>query len=972
MKTSSSLRLLPLAAICLATTLAAAQQPVPQTAPAAASPAASSPASAAPLTATIPVDPQITTGRFANGLRYYVRYNKKPEKRAELRLVVNAGSILEERDQSGLAHFVEHMAFNGTKHFPKQETVKFLESIGMRFGPSVNAFTSFDETVYMLEVPTDKPDVLDKAFLILEDWAHNVSFDPAEIDKERGVITEEWRLRRGAGARMQDKQFPILLKGSRYAERLPIGDMEVIQSFKHERLKKFYTDWYRPELMAVVAVGDFDKGAIESLIKNHFESIPKSPATKLRPSYPVPDHPGTLYAIATDKEASSTSVAVYSKLPARDQTTVGSYRRQIVERLFGGMLSARFSEIAQKPDAPFLGAGAGRGLFVRTKEISTLSAGVKEDGIERGLDALFTEAERVVRYGFTDTELDRQKRNIMRGLERAIAEKENQTSAPLADEYTRNFTDKEPIPGIEYEAALHARFFPEITLAEVNALAKDWVPDRNRVVLVNAPEKPGLPIPDEKKLSAVIASAVRKDLAAYVDAVGTQPLLDAPPAPGAVTKTGVKAAYGITEWELSNGVKGVLKPTTFKEDEVLFRAFSPGGTSLASDADFIAASTAAQVISRSGLAKFSTVDLQKMLTGKVASARPFIGETDEGLQGSASRKDLETMFQLIYMTFTQPRADPAMFDVITAATKSSLANQKASPDFAFAEALNDILSQKHPRARMMSLEMVGEMNLDKSLAFYKDRFSDASDFTFVFVGSFTPETLKPLVEQYLAALPATHRKESWKDVGIRRPSGVIEKRVDKGLEPKSRAQIVFSGPFQYEQVQRVAIRAMADALEVRLRESLREDLSGTYSVSVSAGYTKVPREEYTVNIGFGCSPDRTEELVKSVFKEIEGFKTAGPTDKQVADVKETFLREQETNMKQNGYLLTQLAFRYEYSEDLDSLFNMADFYNKIDAAMVRDAAKRYLNTDNVVKVTLFPEKTAAPDLPDAAPASAAR
>ncbi len=958
MKMPWNLKPWPLTAACLlATTFAAAQQPATPGPP---PPAVEASATAAPLTATIPVDPQITTGRFENGLRYYLRTNKKPEKRAELRLVVNAGSILEERDQSGLAHFVEHMAFNGTKNFPKQETVKFLESIGMRFGPSVNAFTSFDETVYMLEVPTDKPEVLEKAFLILEDWAHNVSFDPDEIDKERGVITEEWRLRRGAGARMQDKQFPILLKGSRYAERLPIGDMEVIQSFKHERLKQFYTDWYRPELMAVVAVGDFDKAAIEALIRKHFETIPKSAATKLRPSYNVPDHPGTLYAIATDKEASSTSVAVYSKMPHRDQTTVGAYRRQIVERLFSGMLSARFSEMAQKPDAPFLGAGAGRGQFVRTAEISTLSAGVKEDGIERGLEALFTEAERVVRFGFTETELDRQKRNIMRGLERAVAEKENQPSAPLADEYTRNFTDQEPIPGIEYEAALHARFLPEITLAEINALAKEWVPDRNRVVLVNAPEKPGLTVPDEAKLSAVITSAVRKDLTAYVDAVGTRPLLDPLPTPSAVTKTAVEEAYGITEWELANGVKVVLTPTTFKEDDVVFRAFSPGGTSLASDADFVPASTAAQVISRSGLSTFSAVELQKMLTGKVASARPFIGETEEGLQGSASRKDLETMFQLIYLTFTQPRADPEMFNVIITATKSALANQQASPEFAFAEALNDILSQKHPRARMMSLELVEQMNLDKSLAFYKDRFSDASDFTFVFVGSFDVAAMKPLVERYLGGLPVTHRKETWKDVGVKRPTGVIEKRVDKGMEPKSRAQLVFSGPFEYEQMPRVVIRAMAQALEIRLRESLREDLGGTYSVSASANYSKIPREEYSITIGFGSSPDRTEELVKGVFKEIEQFKTAGPTDKQVADVKETFLRDQETNMKQNGYLLTQIAVRYQYAEDLDSLFNLGEYYNKIDAAMIRDAARAYLKNDNFVKVTLFPEKVAVP------------
>ena len=957
------------AVACMAAATVAAQQPAPSAPPQSSFAAG---AASAPLTAPIPLDPQITAGQFANGLRYYIRSNKKPEKRAELRLVVNAGSILEDRDQSGLAHFVEHMAFNGTKHFPKQETVKFLESIGMRFGPSVNAFTSFDETVYMLEVPTDKPDVLDKAFLILEDWAHNLSFDDAEIDKERGVITEEWRLRRGAGARMQDKQFPILFKGSRYAERLPIGDMEVVQSFKHERLKKFYEDWYRPELMAVVAVGDFDKTAIETLVKNHFETIPKSAAPKLRPTSNVPEQPGTLYAIATDKEASGTSVAVYSKMPARDQTTVSAYRQQMVERLFGGMLSARFSEMAQKPDAPFLSAGAGRGQFVRPLDVSTLSASVKEDGVERGLDALFSEALRVEKFGFTATELDRVKRNIMRGLERAVTEKDNTPSSSLADEYVRNFTDKEPSPGIEYEMGLHARFLPEITLAEVNGLAKEWVPDKNRVVMVNAPEKAGLAVPDQAKLASVIASAEKKELTAYVDAVGTSPLLDAVPTAGTITKTATKDAFGVTEWQLSNGVKVVLKPTTFKEDEVMFQAFSPGGTSLAPDADFIPAQTAAGVIASGGLGKFSAIDLRKMLTGKVASASPFIGELDEGLRGSASRKDLETMFQLIYLTFTQPRADPSMFTVMTTAMKSRLANQKASPEYAFAEALNSILTQNHPRARIMTPETVDQMNLDKSMAFYKDRFSDASDFTFVFVGSFDLDTIKPLVTQYLAALPATHRTESWKDIGIKRPTGVIEKRVDKGLEPKSRAELVYSGPFEYNQVQRVAIRAMAQVLEIRLRESLREDLGGTYSVSASAGYSKEPRQEYSVTIAFGCSPDRTDELIKSVYKEIDQLKANGPTDKQVADVKETFLRDQETNMKQNGYLLAQLAARYQYSEDLTSLFNLADYYNKLDAATVRDAARLYLKGDNLVKVTLFPEKAAAPEPQAAAETAAVR
>ncbi|MEP6919302.1 MAG: insulinase family protein, partial [Acidobacteriota bacterium] len=564
-----------------------------------------------------------------------------------------------------------------------------------------------------------------KSFLILEDWAHNVSFDPVEIDKERGVITEEWRLRRGAGARMQDKQFPVLLKGSRYAARLPIGTMEVVQNFKHDRLTKFYADWYRPELMAVVAVGDVEIAAVEAMIKDHFGSIPASATPKVRPSYPVPDHPETLFTIATDKEATSTNVSVYSKMPVRDPTTIGAYRAQIVEGLFSGMLSARFSEMAQKPDAPFIGAGANRGTFVRTKEASTLSATVKEGGVERGLEALFVEADRVARFGFTASELDRQKRDILRGLELAVAEKNNAPSASLANEYTRNFTSQEPIPGIEYEAGLYQRFLPEISLAEINGLAKNWIPDRNRVVMVSAPLKDGVAIPDEKKLAAAMASASGKAVTAYVDAAGNQPLIESTPTAGSVVKTTARDAYGITEWELSNGVKVVLKPTTFKEDEILFRAFSPGGTSLVPDQDYIAARTAASVVAAGGLGQFSAVDLRKALSGKAASVQPMIGELDEGLTGSGSRKDLETMFQLIYLTFTQPRPDPALFGVMTTQTRARLADQKVTPEFAFGETLNSTLTQDHPRARRMTSEMVDQMNLDKSLAFYKDRFSDA-------------------------------------------------------------------------------------------------------------------------------------------------------------------------------------------------------------------------------------------------------
>jgi zinc protease len=917
-------------------------------------------APAAPATVAldqqIPLDTAITTGTFENGLRYFIRTTKKPEKRAELRLVVDVGSIVEEEDQLGLAHFVEHMAFNGTKNFPKQETVTFLESLGMRFGPSVNASTSFDETIYMLQVPTDKPEVLDRSFLILEDWAHGQAFDPAEIDKERGVIREEWRLRRGAGARMQDKQLPVMLKGSRYAERIPIGTMDVIDNFKHDRLIQFYKDWYRPDLMTVIAVGDFDPAAVEKMIRAHFEKIPASKAPKTRSAYPVPDHPGTLFALATDKEAPSATISVYSKIDVRDPRTVGAYRSQIVERLFSNMLGARFAELAQKPDAPFLGAGGGRGLFVRTKSVSTLSAAVKGDAIDKTLDVLFTETERVARFGFTPGELDRTKQNVMVGLERAMKEKDNTPAGSIAGELVRHVTDRETVPGIAYEFALYQRFVPEITLAEVNALAKDWVPDSSRVITVSAPEKEGFAVPDEKALTTVLASVAGKTITAYVDTVDAAPLLDPLPSPGAVVKTGAKPAFGITEWQLANGVKVVLKPTDFKEDEIMFRASSYGGSSLAPDADYVPASSASSVLAMGGIGRLSAIELRKKMTGKAASASAFISEYEEGLSGSSTKKDLETMFQLIHLRFTQPRADAEAFSVMRGQMKSTLPLQRASPAYHFSEALTVALNGNHLRRRLPTLETVEQMDLEKSLAFYKDRFADAGDFTFVFVGRFDPADIKPLVERYLGSLPTSGRKESWKDVGIRFARGVTERQVDKGVEPKSQAAIVFTGDFQYNQDERIAISALGEVLQTRLHETLREDLGGTYGVNAGANYVRIPVPEYTVSVSFSCAPERTEELVKAVFAQVELLKSDGPTDKQVNDTREKLLRDYETNQKQNGYWVGQLLNRYQTGEPVDSLFGLTEYYKKLTPALIQAAAKRYLNPANHVKVTLFPEK----------------
>ncbi|HEY0763396.1 MAG TPA: insulinase family protein [Pyrinomonadaceae bacterium] len=914
------------------------------------------------LTQPMPVDPEITMGKFPNGLRYYIRQNKKPEKRAELRLVVKAGAILEDDDQRGLAHFVEHMAFNGTKNFPKHELISFIESLGMRFGADINAYTSFDETVYMLQVPTDKPEAMARAFQVLEDWAHNLTFDPAEIEKERGVVLEEWRSGRGAGMRNTEKMFPVMFKGSRYANRLPIGLPEIIQTGKPERLKQFYADWYRPDLMAVIAVGDFDKSAVEKLVNTHFATIPAHKSPRERQTYDVPDRSDTGFAINTDKETTTTSIEIDTVLPARPQGSIGAYRQKTVDRLFGGMLNARFAELTQKPDAPFVFGFGGRGGFLaRTKEVAFLNALVKENGVERGLQALLTEAERVARFGFTETELARQKASVLRNYERNALEKDNTLAVNRAGEYVRNFLIDETLPSADDEYALHQRFLPEITLAEINKLAREWFPvsNQNRLVIVTAPQKDGVTVPDEAKLASIIKESNSAEVKPYVDTVASAVLLESLPAPGKIVKTGTNDKVGLTMWELANGVKVVLKPTTFRADEIIFRASSPGGTSLASDADYTPASTATQVVNPGGVAKFSAIDLGKMLAGKVASANPFIGELEEGLTGGSSRKDLETMFQLIYLRFTQPRADANAFAAQATQARTFMNNQSAVPEFAFFDALSTARYGNHPRRRTLTAASVDEWNLDKSLAFYKDRFADASDFTFYFVGNFDEATIKPLVERYLGALPSLKRKETWKDIGVKLPSGVIEKRVEKGIEPKSRAAIVFSGPFVFDQERRVAIRAMSEILQTRLLELIREELGGTYSITAAYGYSKFPKQEYSIAIQFGCSPERTDDLIKRVFGEIEKFKVDGPTEKQLTDEREALLREFETNSKQNGYLLNQIALRFQNGEDPAGIWLVPEFYQKLDAATIKDAARLYLNPQSYVKVTLFPEKKAA-------------
>jgi zinc protease len=911
------------------------------------------------LSQQMPVDPEVAVGTLPNGLRFYVRPNGKPAHRAELRLVVKAGSVLEDDDQKGIAHFVEHMEFEGTRHFPGGSISDFLSSLGLSIGPDANAETSYDDTQYTLRVPTDVTGVLDRALLVLEDWAQGATFDQTGIDRERGIVLSEWRMHLGAEERVQDKIRRVQLEGSRYADRPPIGDPAIIEKVPRERLTRFYRDWYRPDLMAVIVVGDVDRDEAVGMIKAHFSSLTSPSPARQRPVFDAPEHPGTRYLVVTDKETTGTAVQLSDLRPARNQGSVGGYRDILLDQLFGGILGARLDELTQSANAPLLRAAAGRGLFPapRTRDEAILQALVSNDGVARGLDALVTELQRVRRFGFTATELARAKQALMLDSERVVTESPDRESTSRADEYTRNFLEDEALPTIWQELAFHRRFFPGITLNEVNALAGDWFPERNRLVVVSAPEAAGIVLPDEAQLAAVMKSAESKTLERYVDVAAGKSLMDVPPARGRIVKTAIRAEAGVTEWTLSNGATVVLKPTRLREDQILFRATAPGGTSLASDADFIPARAADTVVRAGGVGRLNAVTLDKVLTGKAAVVTPFINEIDQGMAGGSTPQDLETMFQLLYLRFTQPRGDPVAFAAMAAQAKALLANQMASPDVVFNQTIDAVLSGNSLRRQPETPATVDQWDLARSLAFYKARFADAGNFTFVFVGSFTPEIIKPLVETYIASLPATHKHETWRDLGIAPPAGIVEKTVEKGIAPKSEVAIVFSGPFEYDDEHNLALRTMALQLQSRLLDSIRQELGATYSITATADTQKSPRPQYRVVIDWTCNPFRTAALVQRVFQEIEFIRRTPLTADQMALVREGLLHEFESNSQDNVYLLNQISRRYEDGDgaNVAEIVKMPDQIAFLTGYAIHQAARRYLDPAAYVKVTLMPE-----------------
>ncbi|MBN1396626.1 MAG: insulinase family protein [Bacteroidetes bacterium] len=901
-------------------------------------------------------DPKITIGKLDNGLKYYIRENKRPEKRAELRLVVKAGSILENDNQQGLAHFVEHMAFNGTKSFPKQELVNFLEKSGIRFGPELNAYTSFDETVYMLQVPTDSPEVMKTGFQILKEWAQDISFHDEEIDKERNVIIEEWRLYRDADYRVSMKHIPYKLYKSRYAERLPIGKKEIVESCPYDALKKFYRDWYRPDLTAVFAVGDFDKKEIEALIKQLFSGLKNPQNKRERIKYPVPDHKEVLVSIVADPELTRASAEIIFKRDTKEPKTAGEYRDMIIGGLYDAMLNARLRELLQQPEPPFIYGYSGDGRFIGEKHAYFLGASVMENSILGGLETVIREGYRVKQHGFTVTELERQKEQILRAMERAYLERDKTESGTIINEYIRNFLTDETIPGIEVELSLFRQFLPGISLEEVNKLADERMTQENRVIAISAPKKESLKLPAREEVIASFNKTAGEKIEPYIDKVSSRPLTNNLPSPGIIIEEKKNALLGVTEWILSNGARVILKPTDFKNEEILFSAFSDGGTSLVPDSEYVSAVFASSIIGQSGIGDFNATDLQKELSGKIVNISPSISQLSEGLSGSTTPKDLEIMFQLLHLYAVSPRKDTTAYTSLITRYEAMLQNRDVSPEAAYNDTIQVTLANYHFRSRPVSIPMIEEINLDKAISVYKDRFADFSDFTFLFVGSFNIDTIRPLVERYIANLPSIKRIESWKDIGIENPKGIIKKQLHRGIEPKSTVNITFTGPFDWSQENRYYFNSMIEALNIKLREVLREEKGGTYGVRAYGSHSLIPRQRYSISVSWGCNPDRVDELVNGVTALIDSLKFNTLDMMTVEKIREIQRRRYEKNIKQNGFWLNNLHFYYDNNENPEMILNYPKLVDRLSAQAIQDAVKKYFNNENYVKVVLYPEK----------------
>lgn len=908
------------------------------------------------LTDKLPSDDAVLTGTLDNGMTYYIRSNPTPEKRAEFTLVVNAGSVLEDEDQQGLAHFTEHMAFNGTKNFPKQELVTYLESLGMKFGPEVNAYTSFDETVYGIKVPTDSAEYVDKGLLVLFDWASQLSLETDQIDGERGVIHEEWRMGQGAMDRMQREFLSVLFHNSQYAKRLPIGTMEVVDGCDPDALRRFYSDWYRPDLMAVVVVGDFDAKEMEQKVIKQFSQIPVVENPRERVYADIPDHDETLVCVATDPESPVSMVEIFYKHPRKPAVTVADYREDIVSMLFSSMISNRLSELTLLENPPFAQGFAAYTDFIGPKSMYLSIGVVQNDDIKTTMEALVAENNRMDQHGFTATELEREKASLLKNIEKLYNERDKQKSSTYVEEYKANYLPPHAAyPGIEYESELFKKYVPTITLEEINAFAKEMASDKNAVIVVLAPEKEGVKIPTEEEVLSMYNDAREKQQEIYVDKVSDKPLLAELPAKGKVAKKEKNKELDYETWTLKNGIKVVVKQTDFKDDEILFEAKSFGGYSVYEETDNISGRYAANVASESGLGDFDKSELQKYMSGKTVNVHSYVGETSEGLLGSCSVEDFETMLQMIHVSFTKPKVSKTAFTSYMNKEKGMIENAMLDPQSAWQDTLRFTMAGNHFSRRPITPELLEEASYKRIKYIYKQRFSDPSGFTFYFVGNLDKKQAKKLIEKYLGSLPMTEKTETFVDLGAEAPEGVVYKTVKRGTDPKCLEVISFHGDMAYTPANRLELDALCKILSTRLLEEIREKESGVYTIGAYPGATKIPNEKYNVTIFFSCDPGREEELSGKIFDIIADLKAEGLNDKDISTVVEKEKREFETQTQENKYWKRMLMEIEEGSYSVEDYNNYLNSVNTISIESMKKAANTYLNTDTYVRVKLVSE-----------------
>ena len=915
-------------------------------------------AQAAPaLTEKLPFDALVTRGTLPNGLEYYIRRNTRPEKRVALRLAVKAGSVDEENDQQGLAHFLEHMAFNGTKRFKPGELIAALESTGARLGPHVNAYTSFDETVYMFQLPTDKEGLVEKGMQALADFAGGMTLDPVEIDKERGVVVEEWRGGLGAGSRIRDQQIPVLFYESKYAERLPIGKPEILKGFKPERLRAFYTRWYRPDRMAVIAVGDLDTAVLEAMIKKEFGALPKAAGTAPDRSYAVPLQSELLVKVATDPEATQSSVSLINKKARRREDTVGAYRRDLVHRLAFQMLNERFDDLSRKPDAQFLDAGAYESGLSPTTSTVALGASVQEGKIPAGLTSMVIEARRAVQHGFGAAELDRAKKRIIAAFDRAYNERDKTESGAYVQEYVNHFLEDEPSPGIEHERKLVQALLPGISAADVSAAAKQLFDGASRVILATSPKKEGLTVPTDAELRTAVASAEKVAVTAWSDTAATAALMARDPEPGVIKERREIEALGVTVVRYSNGVEAWFKPTDFKNDEVMFSLIAPGGSSLASPEQFFEAAFSPALVQLSGAGGHRAVDLQKLMAGKIASASPSMSASSHGIGGGSNPANIETALQLLYLKFTAPGDDADAFALIKKNLENNYLNRERDPGTVYSEKIGEINTSGHYTSKPMTLDRIARLDRAAMASFYKARFSNAADFTFFMVGAFKLDEALPLVGKYVGSLPSKGTGgATFKQMGARFPEKIVREKVMKGREPRAQTLISFYAEPPLEENEQSRVEAATEVLEIALRDILREELGETYSVNVGLTQPLPQTGTGRIGISFGGAPDKIESMVERVMKEVGRLQQEGPSEDLTTRAKETARRAHETAKKQNGFWLSRLQSAKLLGRDPNLILTREQRIDAISRENVHEMFKKYFPAGRYTVVTLVPEQ----------------